>query len=232
MKTTDKSATSKEYPAIIVTVDVGLFTLKHEQLHVVVQVRDKGPFEGMPALIGGFFHANEDKGGFAAANRTLLEKTGLVAPYLDQLYTFSGPDRDPRGYSVSIGHFALVDVHVLERQNPKNILMFPVDELPQLAFDHNLQVKVAVDRIRGKAGYSTLPFYLLPEEFTITQLRKTYDQILGGKPENPSNFRRKIGQLDVIEEIDPPKYQTGVQRPAKLHRIRPDRRLAVFNRTI
>jgi 8-oxo-dGTP diphosphatase len=221
---------SSKYPSIIVTVDVALFTLKDGQLHVVLQVRDKAPFEGMPALIGGFFHADEDADELAAANRTLMAKSGLVAPYLEQLYTFAGPDRDPRGYSVNVVHFALVNEHVLARQNLEKVMLVPVDDLPELAFTHNSIVDFAVSRIRGKSGYSTLPTYLLPELFTYSQLQATYEGVTG-KVEDQASFRRKIKALNFLEETDK-EFRGGAQRPAKLYRIREDSGLSFFKRTI
>lgn len=229
MSSGDKNETTK-YPSIIVTVDVALFTLKDGRLHVVLHVRDKDPFKGMPALIGGFFHADEDADELAAANRTLMAKSGLVAPYLEQLYTFAGPDRDPRGYSVNVVHFALVNEHVLARQNLEKVMLVPVDDLPELAFKHNSILEYAVSRIRGKSGYSTLPTYLLPELFTYPQLQATYEGVTG-KIEDQASFRRKIKALNFLEETDE-KFRGGMGAPAKLYRIREDSGLLLFKRTV
>lgn len=226
----DDNSKASKYPSIIVTVDVALFTLKDGQLHVVLHVRDKAPFKGMPALIGGFFHANEDADELAAANRTLMTKSGLVAPYLEQLYTFAGPDRDPRGYSVNVVHFALVNQHVLERQNLEKVLLAPVDNLPELAFRHNSIVDFAVSRIRGKSGYSTLPVYLLPELFTYSQLQATYEGVTG-KTEDQATFRRKIKALNFLEKTDE-ELRGGMGAPSKLYRVREDSGLLLFKRTV
>jgi 8-oxo-dGTP diphosphatase len=214
---------------IIITVDVVLFTLGDDGLQVVLPRREKEPYHGQPALPGGYIHAEEDMDSPAAARRVLKDKTGLISPYLEQLYTFSGGARDPRGWSVSIAYYALVSADVLTPEGPAKFTLFLVDDLPQLPFDHNLIIGFAADRLRNKSTYSALPCYLLPKTFTLTELQRTYEKVLGHKLDK-SAFRRKISELDFLEPVD--EVRTGVHRPARLFRIRPTKTLVLFDRTI
>jgi len=217
---------------VIITVDVALITLQDDGLQVVLLRRDKEPYKGQPALPGGYIHAEVDNDSLAAAKRVLTDKTGLVSPYLEQLYTFSGGARDPRGWSVSIAYYALVNKDVLmSQENAADVAftLYRVDELPLLPFDHNRIIDFAADRLRNKSTYSALPCYLLPETFTLTELQKTYEKVLGYKLDK-SAFRRKINDLDFLQPVD--EVRTGVHRPAKLYRIRPTKNLFLFDRTI
>lgn len=214
---------------IILTVDIVLFTLDADRLHVVLTRREREPYAGQLALPGGYVHAAEDTDSRAAARRVLAEKCGLSSPYLEQLYTFSGGARDPRGWSVSIAHYALVPVEALRGQGSASFALLPADELPQLPFDHNRIVDFALDRLRNKSTYSSLPCFLLPELFTLTELQQTYEKVLAHKLDK-SAFRRKLTELDFLEASD--EVRTGTHRPAQLWRIRSERKLALFDRTI
>jgi len=214
---------------VILTVDVVLLTLAQHLLQVVLQKRDKEPYLGQPALPGGYVHAEEDIDSQAAARRVLREKLGLVSPYLEQLYTFASATRDPRGWSASISYYALLPFDAIAVQNPERLLFFPADDLPQLPFDHNRIIDTAVKRLRDKSTYSALPCHLLPELFTLSELQQTYEQILGHKLDK-SAFRRKILELGFLEASS--ETRKGVHRPAQLHRIKPSKKLVLFNRTI
>lgn len=214
---------------IIVTVDVVLLTLRNEVLQVALQRRDKEPFQEQPALPGGYVHAGEDLDSRSAAQRVLREKMGLKSPYLEQLYTFASANRDPRGWSASISYYALVPCAEMESQGAKELLFLPVDELPQLPFDHNRIIHTAARRLRDKSTYSALPCHLLPELFTLSELQQTYEKILGHKL-NKSAFRRKIFELGFLEATE--ESRTGVHRPAQLYRIRACKQLPLFDRTI
>jgi 8-oxo-dGTP diphosphatase len=217
------------YRKIILTVDVVLLTLKEDELHVVLLKREREPYQGQPALPGGYIHAEEDSDSLAAARRVLRQKTALTTPYLEQLYTFANSTRDPRGWSASISYYALVSADILLSQETSHFLLHPVDDLPQLPFDHNRIIDFAAARLRNKSSYSALPCYLLPELFTLTELQRTYEKILGHRLDK-SAFRRKINELDFLETTQ--ETRTGVHRPAQLFRIRPARNLALFDRTI
>lgn len=214
---------------IITTVDIILLTLYQERLHVVLLRREQEPYKGALALPGGYIHPEEDDDSMAAARRVLLAKTGIAAPYLEQLYTFSSAARDPRGWSVSIAYYALVSSQDLLGQEHRWELL-PVDGLPDLSFDHNKIVDRAVKRVRDKSTYSTLPCYLLPAEFTLGELQKTYEKVLGA-PLNKASFRRKVDAWEFVEPVAGAIKLTG-GKPAQLYQIRPDQSLALFSRTV
>ena len=214
---------------IILTVDVVLLTLRNNELQVVLLKREREPYRGLPALPGGYVHAEEDMDSLAAARRVLREKTSLVSPYLEQLYSFANATRDPRGWSVSISYYALLAIDTLLSQGSDRFQLHPVDGLPQLPFDHNRIIDFAVRRLRDKSSYSTVPCYLLPELFTLSELQRTYEEVLGCKLDK-SAFRRKINQLKFLEPTD--RTRTGIHRPARLYRIKPSKNLTLFNKTI
>jgi 8-oxo-dGTP diphosphatase len=197
------------------TVDVVLLTLKEGRLHVGLFKREHEPFAGMLALPGACIDEAKDGNAQAAATRVLREKTGLASLYLEELGTFSGPKRDPRGWSLTVVYYALVPMHLLE----PTIRLYPADRLPKLAFDHKAIIKAAVIRVRSKAGYSSLPVYLCPEKFTLSELQATYEAIIG-EPLNKANFRRKVDDLGVLDELAGEYRSTGNSRPAQLYRLK------------
>lgn len=209
-------------PALICTVDVVLLTLRDGALAVLLQRREREPFKGTLALPGGYVHVDEDADAMAAAQRVLRDKTGITSPYLEQLATFSGPARDPRGWSVSIAFFALLPLDAL----PVNATLAPVDPLPRLPFDHAAIVACAVERVRTKSQYSSLPVYLCGERFTLPQLQAVYEAVLG-EPVNKVSFRRKVDELGMLEPIEGALSSGAAHRPAQLYRLR-----AAFRQTL
>lgn len=212
----------REHPTILCTVDIVLLTLRDGALHVLLQRRSAEPFAGALALPGGYIHAQEDADAADAAARVLRDKTGLVSPYLEQLATFAGPGRDPRGWSVSIAHVALLPEELLaaEASAGGQRVLRPVAHLPALPFDHRHIVEQAVLRVRRKSQYSSLPVYLCGERFTLPQLQSVYEAVLG-EPINKVSFRRKIDELGVVEPIEGERAGGGAHRPAQLYRLRP-----------
>lgn len=204
---------------IICTVDVVLMTLRDNLLHVALLKRDHEPFAGLPALPGGYIHASEDSDTYAAAARMLLEKTGIDSPYLEQLATFSGRERDPRGWSLSVAYYALVPQDLIERANHPEVALLPIDQARRLPFDHQLIIEAAVERVRNKSSYSSLPVYLCGEHFTLPQLQVVYEAILG-EPINKVSFRRKIDELDMLEPVSGAMETGKAHRPAQLYRLR------------
>jgi 8-oxo-dGTP diphosphatase len=204
-----------EHPSPIATVDVALFTLRQGELSVLLARRESEPYPGQLALPGGFVHVDEDADTTATAARVLQQKAGLVAPYLEQLYTFSGGGRDPRGWSLSVAYYALVPEGRLQGGLPFELAA--VDRLPGLPFDHNAIIARGAERLRGKSTYSVLPAYLLPDAFTITELREVYQQVMGVRLDKAS-FRRKIEDQGIIEEIAGQR-RVGAHRPAQLYRL-------------
>jgi len=203
---------------IICTVDVVLLTLRQEQLHVVLLKRDREPFRNALALPGGYVHTDTDQSAADAAARVLLGKTGIVSPYLEQLASFTGPGRDPRGWSVSIAYYALVPENILPAQD-EGIHVVPVNRLPSLPFDHKSIVEHALDRVRSKSLYSSLPVYLCGESFTLPQLQAVYESVLG-EPINKVSFRRKVEELGMLEAIEGEMQSGRANRPAQMYRLR------------
>ncbi|WP_035059870.1 NUDIX hydrolase [Andreprevotia chitinilytica] len=216
--------------SLIVTVDIVLFTLSSDVLKIVLLRRERDPYAHQLALPGGYIHPEKDRDSLAAAERVLQQKTGLVSPYLEQLFTFSGGVRDPRGWSASIAYYALVHESLLIADAEHRFELLPVDVLPDLPFDHNRITAHAVKRLRDKSTYSSLPCHLLPEAFTLTELQHTYEQVLDISLDK-SVFRRKLGELDFLEAV-PDAMRQGKHRPAQLYRLRPDAKLALFNKTM
>lgn len=217
--------TPTQAPPLICTVDVVLLTLRHEALHVVLLQREQEPFKGVLALPGGYLHVDEDQGAEQAAARVLLAKTGIRSPYLEQLATFSGPGRDPRGWSLSVAHYALVPPTVLPAGD-QGVQVLPVGRLPSLPFDHRHIIDVAVARVRTKSQYSSLPVYLCGSSFTLPQLQAVYEAVLG-EPINKVSFRRKMDELGMLEAIDGELESGRANRPAQMYRLKKQYRHAL-----
>ena len=215
------------YPQPLVMVDTALFTIRDERLCLILTRRKEPPFEGLLALPGGFVHVQEDADTEMAARRVIRSKIGFDAPYLEQLFTFSGPARDPRGWSVSVAYYALIPASLLDQSQVAETL--PVEDLPKLPFDHDQIVAKAIERLRSKATYSSLPAFLLPEIFTLNDLHGIYQQTQGTRLDKAS-FRHKIMEQDIIEPI-PGQFRTGAHRPAQLYRLT-HRALTPFERKI
>lgn len=227
-----KTTTDSDYPPVICTVDVVLLTLKDDALHVALLKRKNEPFAGMPALPGGYIHPQEDKTAWDAAARVLKDKTGIVSPYLEQLATYSGTDRDPRGWSVSIIYYALVPADVLEVDHD-GLVLAPVTKLPRLPFDHKSIIELAVSRVRSKSQYSSLPVYLCGEQVTLPRLQAVYEAVLG-EPINKVSFRRKMDEMGILEPIEGEMESGGAHRPAQVYRLRKEfkRELSLVTRGI
>jgi 8-oxo-dGTP diphosphatase len=204
---------------IICTVDVVLMTLRDSRLHVALLKRDHAPFVGLPALPGGYIRAAEDTDTQAAAARMLREKTGIDSPYLEQLATFSGSSRDPRGWSISVAYYALVPEEVIAAGGHPEVELLPVEALKGLPFDHQQIIEAATRRVRNKSSYSSLPVYLCGENFTLPQLQKVYEAILG-EPINKVSFRRKLDELDILEAVEGAMETGKAHRPAQLYRLK------------
>ncbi len=212
--------TTRKYPGYLqpsVTVDVTIFTVDNDELKVLVIEREQEPFAHLHALPGGFIKEKEATS--QAASRVLKEKAGVVHAYLEQLYTFDSPDRDPRGPVFSITYFALVPYEHISLSPTAPGLQHPhlisVRNLPKLAFDHKEIIRYGVKRLQSKLEYTNAVYALLPEKFTLTQLQKAYEAILA-RPLDKRNFRKKFFELDLVRAT---KERTigGSQRPAILY---------------
>lgn len=209
-----------------VAVDVVIFTVDDGHLQVLLSRREHEPFEDRWALPGGFVRPDESAD--QAAERELTAKAGLVGVFLEQLYTFSDPSRDPRNRVVSVAYYALVSRDRLGAQaGLRESRWFRVDhgagevqvpELglakPCLAFDHDRILEAAVHRIQGKLEYVPIGFQLLPQRFTLTEIQQVYEAVLG-HPIDKRNFRSKLLKSGQVREVD--AYRTGAHRPARLY---------------
>lgn len=208
-----------EYPRPALTVDCVIFGLDERQaLQVLLIQRDHDPFEGQWALPGGFVDMGEPLE--EAALRELEEETGVREVFIEQLYTFGAPDRDPRGRVVSVAYYALVNLSehpVQAASDAREVAWYSLNELPSLAFDHAQILRAAIDRLRAKVRYQPIGFELLPEHFTLSQLQQLYETILGVEALNKRNFRTRILKMGVLEEVG--KQEGVAHRPAKLYRF-------------
>ena len=207
-----------KYAHPAVTVDAVVFGLDDADLKVLLIQRDGAPFEGRWALPGGFVDMEE--GLEDAVRRELEEETGLKRLFLEQLYTFGEPKRDPRERVISVAYYALVkltDHAVRAASDARNVAWFPVADLPNLAFDHEDVLEVALKRLKGKIRYEPIGFELLPEKFPLSELQRLYETVLE-HPLDKRNFRKKIlgmGLLQDTEEIQ----QDVAHRAARLYRF-------------
>jgi len=204
---------------VICTVDVVLLTIKENALMTAVIEREQDPFAGQLALPGGYIHADKDDSAYASAMRVIANKAGIEPPYLEQLATFSGPDRDPRGWSVSIAHYALVPFEIIDNARRADVQLMSVDSLRPLPFDHGQMVRMAVERLRNKSQYSSLPCFLAGDRFTLPQLQRIYE-VLMGEPLNKVSFRRKISEMDMLEPVTGKFETAGAHRPAQFYTLK------------
>jgi 8-oxo-dGTP diphosphatase len=199
-----------------IAVDVVLLTIQEGQLKVLLVKRQQRPYRGAWALPGGLVSEGESVDD--AVLRELQEETSIGNVYLEQLYTFGEPDRDPRGRVITVAYYALVNSQQFQlkaHQRVSEAAWFAVKKLPPLAFDHERIVAYALERLRNKINYTTVGFQLLPREFTLTELQRSYEVILGQRLDK-RNFRRKMLQLGILKETA--QFKThGRQRPARLY---------------
>lgn len=205
-----------------VTVDVVIFSLIDEKLKVLLIKRKQWPFQGMWAIPGGFVRMEESLE--EAAERELAEETGVKNVFMEQLYTFGDPNRDPRTRVITVAYFAIVPADAIEHHeagsDAEATAWHEMDDLPELAFDHREILDYALTRLRYKLEYTTVGFQLLPDEFTLSELQHAYELILG-EGLDKRNFRRKILSADILEETGK-KRREGEGRPAQLFRYKED----------
>jgi len=215
-----KGKSLADYPRPSVTADVIIFTLRNGDLRMLLIRRKYPPFQGTWAIPGGFVGIDESLED--AALRELEEETGVRDVYLEQLYTFGHPGRDPRGRVITVAYFALIPVLAIGPRagdDAAEARWWSVYDLPPLAFDHADILAYALQRLRYKLEYTAVGFELLPEVFTLGELQAAYEVILGEELDK-RNFRRKILDAGVIEQTG--AHRTGEGRPARLYRFRDD----------
>jgi 8-oxo-dGTP diphosphatase len=200
------------------TVDCVVFGLDDQELKVMLIQRGLPPFEGKWALPGGFVRVEETLD--EAARRELEEETGLRKIFLEQIYTFSEVDRDPRERVVSVAYYALVNLRdhpVHAATDARDAAWFGVHDVPSLAFDHAEILRVALERLRGKLRYQPVGFELLPKKFTLSELQHLYELVLE-RTLDKRNFRKRVLAMDLLEETDEVQ-QDVAHRAARLYRF-------------
>lgn len=207
-----------EYPRAALTVDCVVFGLDEHELKVMLIQRALPPFEGKWALPGGFVRVDETLD--EAARRELEEETGLRNIFLEQLYTFSDVDRDPRERIISVAYYALVNLRdhkVQAATDARDAGWFGVHDVPSLAFDHANILNAALERLRGKLRYQPIGFELLPKKFTLSELQHLYELVLE-RSLDKRNFRKRVLAMDLLEETDEVQ-QDVAHRAARLYRF-------------
>jgi 8-oxo-dGTP diphosphatase len=201
-----------------VTVDCVVFGFDQSaELRVLLIKRAYDPYQGAWALPGGFVKQEEPLE--MAARRELEEETGVSEVFMEQLYTFGTPERDPRGRVLSVAYFALIN---LEEHPPtastdaSDARWFQLSDLPELAFDHASILNKARQRLVAKVRYQPIGFELLPKKFTLSELQRLYETILG-QSLNRRNFRSKILKMDILKELE--RQKNVPHRPALLYQF-------------
>lgn len=205
------------YPKI--AVDLVIFTVRGGKLETILIQMKKKPFTGRWAFPGGLIKIGETLE--EAAKRELYEKTGLKNVYLEQLFTFSHPKRDPYSRVLSVSYFALISsggVKLKTTSKYSGIGWFDVRTISRLAYDHNGMLRYAIERLRYKLEYTNVVYSLLPKNFTLSELQSIYEIILGKKLDK-RNFRKKILTLGLLKKIQG-KKRIGAHRPAQLYSFR------------
>ena len=232
-----------QFPHPSVAVDVALVTVAQGRLRALLKPRDAHPHRGRWALPGSFLRMDESLD--EAAQRVLAVKAGLSDIFLEQLYTFGRPDRDPRTRVITVAYYALVDARRLagrdlaspaaaagqlvtlevpwqgEHGGPVGILDDEGHSLP-LAFDHTEILGLVVQRLRGKLDYAPIGFELLPRQFTLRQLQEIHETILG-RTLNKDSFRRRLLASGLIVPTGKLEQDVG-HRPAELYRFQKPKR--------
>jgi len=207
------------YPHPAVTTDMVIFTIRESWLSVLLIKRRVKPFKDSWALPGGFIKENEDID--QCARRELQEETGIENIYLEQLYTFGKPERDPRERVISVAYFALLpsdQLTISASSDASEVKWYKVSAIPVVAFDHKKIIALAHERLVAKLDYSTIAFQLLPDLFTLTEVQKVYETILGHNIDK-RNFRKQILALDNLTKTREQR-RDGAHRPAFLYTLK------------
>ena len=236
MKPSPQKQAGLNFPRPLATVDVVIFTVLEDALKVMLVRRPSGPddpFPGRWALPGGFIDVDKDASLHDCALRKLREKTGVAAPYLEQLGSWGGAHRDPRGWSATHAFFALMPARDLVLEKGVNApqvewMNAMAAGRKRLAFDHAEILASAISRLCSKVEYTSLPAFLLSEPFTLPQLQHTYEVVLG-RAVDKSAFRKRMLDGGFMEEAGTVEGASG--RPAMGYRLRDRSQAALFPRT-
>lgn len=185
-----------KYPHPSVTTDCVIFTFDGTKLRVLLVQRGIEPYKGQWAMPGGFLRMNEsaEKG----ALRELQEETGMKAAYIKQFHAFTEPRRDPRERVITIAYYALAKMQEVKgADDAADAQWFALDEVPSLAFDHDLILRTALNELRKQIHFEPVGFELLPEKFTIKELQNLYEAILDVHFDR-RNFYNKMKRLEIL----------------------------------
>ncbi|MCA3000607.1 MAG: NUDIX hydrolase [Rhodocyclaceae bacterium] len=222
------------------TVDVVMFAVRDGRLHVLLVKRADAPGEPFPghwALPGGYIDVSKDDSLEACALRKLKEKTGVVSPYLEQLGSWGSKTRDPRGWHSTHAYFALLPaasvITPVSGANAAEADWVPIASkgvVHKLAFDHQVILEAAVERLRNKVEYTSLPAFLLPETFTLTELQTAFETVLG-RALDKSSFRKRVEDAELVVALKN-KFREGSNRPAQIYKLRSKTAPVFFPRAI
>ena len=206
----------KDYDAPLCTVDMAIFAVEKDELKVLLIQRAEYPHKDRWALPGGFCDLENDADTDATAHRKLFEKTGIKSPYLEQVETIGNAVRDPRGWSITLLYFALIDFETvdvsLQTDDAQWLALNDTLKL-ELAFDHKILLQKAINRLRNKTRYTALPISLMPDIFTLTELQSMFELILGSSLQKKS-FRRRMEASGLLVETG--EMRPTARRPAAL----------------
>lgn len=216
-----------KYPHPAVTTDCVIFGFDGSNLKILLVQRGIDPYKGKWALPGGFLKPEEPAE--VGALRELKEETGLESAYIEQFHAYSEPDRDPRERVITIAYLALVKLQEVNGgDDAADARWFPVNEVPQLAFDHDLILRDALTRLRERIHFHPIGYELLPEKFTLKELQSLYEAILGIHFDR-RNFAKKMFHLDILTQLDETVWPTP-KREANLYRFNLDKYTELKNR--
>ena len=199
--------------------DIVVFTIFNDELKILLIKRKYDPFKGRFALPGGFVHLDENLED--AARRELSEETGVKNIFLKRLHAFGDVGRDPRGRVISIPYFSLINGEKIKLHATTDAELarwYPFGSLPDLAFDHKRILADAIGQLRFELQYTNIAFEVMPKEFTLTELQRAYEVVLG-KAMDKRNFRKKMGESGILDESPGTKME-GAHRPARLYHFR------------
>lgn len=209
---------------IQIAVDAIVFGYNKETgVSLLLIKRKYEPFKGQWAIPGGFVLDEESLE--AAVERELMEETGVKINYLEQLYTFGKPGRDPRRRILSVAYFGLVKSDQFRKlqatTDAEEAKWFNIKTLPDLAFDHKEILKTAIERLRGKIIYRPIGFELLDKKFPFSDLEHLYSTLLD-RPIDRRNFKKKVMSLGILDELDEKAKKSGAGRPGNLFQFNKD----------
>ncbi len=215
------------YPHPAVTTDIVVFSIRDGRLNALLIDRKIAPFKGKQALPGGFVRPNESLD--ACAARELQEETGVENVFLEQLYSFGTPERDPRERVVTVAYYALIPSDKIDLKagtDAENAAWTPVEEIKSLSFDHLEILEAARERLKAKLEYSNIVLQFLPKEFTLSEVQSIYEIVLGATVDK-RNFRKWLDAHCSLQETGETR-RAGAHRPAKLYKVKGRKDLQVL----